>query len=133
MLEAGDGAAAAVPAKGDKVIVQDKAARGIHVGLKDPTPVLVLQPRGHVTHTVGMGEGDLVVVAGMVAVAHNGTARDLLHRDPAGGPAVEGAGLEGAEDCKLHVQTLRRAGVEVGLLPKHVHTHAGPIGLAPAQ
>ncbi len=39
----------------------------------------------------------------------------------------------GAEDCKLHVQTLRRAGVEVGLLPKHVHTHAGPIGLAPAQ
>nr|pir hypothetical protein - mouse [Mus musculus] len=40
VLEAGDGAAAAVPAKGDKVIVQDKAARGIHVGLKDPTPCL---------------------------------------------------------------------------------------------
>nr|WCJ00003.1 MAG: ECRF4 [Pan troglodytes lymphocryptovirus 1] len=133
VLEAGDGAAAAIPAKGDKVVVQDEAPRGVHVGLEDLAPVLVLQPRGHVRHAVGAGEGDLVVDAGPVAVAHDGTARDPLHRDPAGGLAVEGAGLQGGEHGKLHVQALRSAGVEVGLLPKHVHTHAGPVGLAPAQ
>ncbi|AAK95474.1 ECRF4 [Macacine gammaherpesvirus 4] len=133
LLQAGDGAAAAVPAKGHKVVVQDEAARRVHVGFEDLAPVLVLQPRGHVRHAVGVGEGDFVIDAGLVAVAHDGAARDPLHRDPAGGLAVKGACPEGVEDGKLHVQALRRACVEVGLLPKHVHAHAGPVSLAPAQ